>query len=511
MAIDSPKVGIRHRTAGRTKRTNSETLMPSSFEYGVAIDAGSTGSRIYLYRWPKKEFTSSQVFTKVEEQAIFSQERTPGITDSRGNGLRLLEEMVVSTKAALPSDVDPIEVPIYLGATAGMRIIDPAVQTDIMSRIRSLLSNSGFLFHDGWARIISGEEEAIYDWLAGNYLKNKDDFLTHQYGALDLGGASTQISFISPAREVQNDQRLRHHKEDTPVRISKHPLFAQSFLHYGIKQARIRYNTKIGKINPCYPSGFTDPISNISGSSNWDECLQTTADFFDDTSNCYREGNEPCLLGERRPPVVDNQTFIAMSAFFYTWDYFGLKTGTETEDLAGLRAKARVFCNLPLENQIKHYQQRIKNYPPKKITARPYYECFAAAYTYNLLSKGYGMPVQNTPIEIHFDINGTKAQWALGLMIVAASAEVPANVCSLLNIEESACLPALDANGLSWIIRGNTPKVDAFRGVNMISFAYLLMIPSIISLIVTLFFIQKGKCHGISHSKPKTICPRKVR
>ena len=85
---------------------------------------------------------SQALFTKVEEQAIFSQEKTPGITDSRGNGLRLLEEMVASTKAALPSDVDPIEVPIYLGATAGMRIIDPAVQTDIMSQIRSLQTHT---------------------------------------------------------------------------------------------------------------------------------------------------------------------------------------------------------------------------------------------------------------------------------------------------------------------------------------------------------------------------------
>merc|ERR1711935_419722 len=102
--------------------------------------------------------------------------------------------------------------------------------------------------------------------------------------------------------------------------------------------------------------------------------------------------------------------------------------------------------------------------------------------------------------------------WALGLMIVAASAEVPANVCSLFKIKESACLPALEANGLSWIVQGNTPRVDAFRDVNMVSFAYLLMIPSTILLMFALLFSQKGKCYGISHSKPKIhVCPRKVR
>ena len=34
-----------------------------------------------------------------------------------------------------------------------------------------------------------------------------------------------------------------------------------------------------------------------------------------------------------------------------------------------------------------------------------------------MLSKGYGMPVKNTPSEVYYDIHGGKVQWALGMML----------------------------------------------------------------------------------------------
>lgn len=460
--------------------------MPPGFRYGIAIDAGSSGSRIYLYRWPKTE--PSQAFTKVEEQAVFSQARTPGITANHGIGLSLLEELIDLAKSALPSDVDPSEVPVYLGATAGMRIINAAGQADIMHRIRSLLRLSGFLFRDDWARIISGEEEGVYDWLVANYLKNKGDLSTASattYGALDLGGASTQISFISAPVVGHITQKLRGQlRNGFPVRIDNmdYPLFAESFLYYGVNQARMQYdikNASVTKINPCYPTGYTDPNSNISGSSNWEECLETVATFFEHTSSCHGE-RARCLMGDiHQSHTVSNQTFIAMSAFFYTWEYLGLNTGTETDDLVELNAKAHSMCNLSQTKQMAHYQKRMKNKPSNRAIHKPYSQCFNAAYSYHLLTKGYGMPVSKTPIEIHFDINGIKVQWALGMMLV-------------------------EANQLSWIFRGSAPKLDAFGSIgyeHMVFFAYLLLIPTAILLLFTWLFSLNRKLQSFSPRK----------
>ncbi|KAL7531493.1 hypothetical protein ACHAXR_007598 [Thalassiosira sp. AJA248-18] len=281
------------------------------YGYGAAIDAGSSGSRIYLYRWrlPSNDRLASKSI-KVEQEAIFSDERTPGINDKHDIGIGMLEELVLVALAetALPPDVDPGDVPIYLGATAGMRIIDPAFEADIMSRIRSILLESRFLFRDDWARTISGEEEGAYDWLTINYLKNNGNFptsATTQYGALDLGGASTQISF--PASVLTKDL--------FPLRIDQveYPLYTQSFLHYGVDQARRQYDAKFAshtKSNPCYPTGYTNSNSGISGSSNWEECLQSVAVLFDQTQNC-----NGCWTGG--PPIADDQKFILMSAFVY--------------------------------------------------------------------------------------------------------------------------------------------------------------------------------------------------
>mmetsp|Transcript_16444 Transcript_16444/g.35542 ORF Transcript_16444/g.35542 Transcript_16444/m.35542 type:complete len:465 (+) Transcript_16444:145-1539(+) len=392
--------------------------MSSNLGYGAAIDAGSSGSRIYLYQWPKRELASG-AFTKVEREAVFSEERTPGVSDSDGTGIDLLEELVSLAKAALPSDVDPNEVPIYLGATAGMRITDSAFEADVMARIRSVLHASDFLFHDDWARTISGEEEGVYDWLVANYLKNDGNFptLTTSYGALDLGGASTQISF--PVSMQIEDQY--------PLRIDnfEYPLFTQSFLYYGVDQARMQYDSRFAsatKSNPCYPAGYKDSKTKVSGASNWEECTLSVAKLFDQPPNCSGEGQR-CLGGGgmHQLPIEDGQKFIAMSAFVYTWDFLGLNIGAETEDLNALNAKAQRVCNLTHEQQIARYQRHMELKPHNRMTTKPWSQCFNAAFSYHLLSKGYGMPVSKTPIEIYYDIDGTKVQWALGLMLVEAN------------------------------------------------------------------------------------------
>ena len=64
------------------------------------------------------------------------------------------------------------------------------------------------------ARILAGEEEGAYGWVAINYLKGTlvkdsegsgtaDPSIT--YGALEMGGASTQISFFKASQNIIAD------------------------------------------------------------------------------------------------------------------------------------------------------------------------------------------------------------------------------------------------------------------------------------------------------------------
>lgn len=67
-----------------------------------------------------------------------------------------------------------------------------------MASVRNYLSTTPFKFQDKWARVISGEEEGVFGWITVNYLAST---LVPQggttLGALDLGGASTQITFVA--------------------------------------------------------------------------------------------------------------------------------------------------------------------------------------------------------------------------------------------------------------------------------------------------------------------------
>ena len=126
------------------------------------------------------------------------------------------------------------EFPIYLKATAGMRILSTDRREDILTWIEKSFGKTAinpFNWETTYSIIASGEEEATFDWLAVNSvfgtLDNGDDSKT--YGALDLGGQSTQIAFApDPASNILAGF--------TAVRLWKttHRLFTYSLLSYGM-------------------------------------------------------------------------------------------------------------------------------------------------------------------------------------------------------------------------------------------------------------------------------------
>ena len=94
------------------------------YGYGVAIDAGSSGSRLYVYRWPtNKRQSHDDQFTKVEREAIYSEEVTPGISADNGQGIQQLQTLVNLAKTAIPANIDISTIPIYLGATGKSALV----------------------------------------------------------------------------------------------------------------------------------------------------------------------------------------------------------------------------------------------------------------------------------------------------------------------------------------------------------------------------------------------------
>ena len=130
-----------------------------------------------------------------------------------------------------------------------------------------------FLYAPRHARVISGEEEAIYGWTAVNFAKgtlipNSEGHGSVRranltYGVLEMGGASTQIGFFEPDGDVMaNLFKLQ-------IGASRHwNVYAHSFLYFGVNGAFDRLNARLyteamlnnsttttDVYNPCLPGG----------------------------------------------------------------------------------------------------------------------------------------------------------------------------------------------------------------------------------------------------------------
>ena len=181
-----------------------------------------------------------------------------------------------------------------------MRMLAPATVTSILESVRSSVKAAGFMYNPEWLRVLSGEEEGTFGWVAANALLStlRDDS-SATYGALDLGGASTQVTF-------HPDESILAGFFPLTLANSSHSLFTHSYLYYGADQARYSmYNdlitttpdqsatstsTAVTKtvINPCFPTGYTatadpnNPTVEFQGSSDWDACLAAATKLIQD-------------------------------------------------------------------------------------------------------------------------------------------------------------------------------------------------------------------------------------
>ena len=100
--------------------------------------------------------------------------------------------------------------PIVVRATAGLRLLNETQATAILRAVEAEIASSGFLVaHPNLVEIMSGVDEGIFSWFTLNFLLDRLQHLApprrvHKtVVALDLGGGSTQITFLS-ANKTKN-------------------------------------------------------------------------------------------------------------------------------------------------------------------------------------------------------------------------------------------------------------------------------------------------------------------
>lgn len=410
-------------------------------EYGIVIDSGSSRSNIYLYEWPGDKENETGIVKEVKNCRVAGDGISEMKTDSEHDEatwsafIKCLDDI----SGAIPVEKHP-KTPLFLGATAGMRLLEKKDKTSadkIMKNLREFLSAQNFNFQN--ASIISGQEEGLYGWVTVNYIM--DNFLEkniiNKYmrpeggktvGSMDLGGASTQIAF-AVADNFTGDDYLR-----VKLYGYTYNVYTHSFLCYGknevdkqILDTIVQHSSNPELIqNPCYPKGlnltmkateiYNSPCTKIPekysmeqqffmvGTGDSDECREFVRTLFDfdtcDADHCSFNGVE-------QPEVVGE--FMAYAGFFFTTRAIGGK-----EDLDTFNAAVTTFCNSSW-TQLKKEKTWISDRYLKTY-------CAAGHYVFTLLTEGYKFD-KNTWPNIHFEreIKDTSIGWSLGYMLSLSS------------------------------------------------------------------------------------------
>lgn len=346
-------------------------------QYAIIIDAGSTGSRLHLFRYINGNTPIIQdIFSESVEPGLSSFSAHP---ENAGASLKkLLDDALIQLQTR---QIDPTHVPVTVLSTAGMRLLPAVTQQTINDNVTTYL-RSHYVLAVQPAETISGKLEAVYGWLDINYLDQHFQNNTDTIGSIDVGGASVEIAFATQDTSQPNDEVSVHINNKT------YTVFAKSFLGLGLQSAFATMNTDTNA-STCYPSGYTD--SHIAtGNFNYVTC-----------SIVYNNIIANNRVAEQILPHAGQQ-FVAYSGAYFSYKFFGLDKAT---DAATATARVQNVCN-------ETWTQLHNEHPTDKYLLAV---CANTTYVMNLLYNTY--QIADSQLTVANQINQQNIDWTLGALL----------------------------------------------------------------------------------------------
>jgi Golgi nucleoside diphosphatase len=464
-------------------------------QYGLVFDAGSSGTRVYIYQWLNAEAARADddgehltELPKIKTKKDWIKKVKPGVstfgTKPEKVGPEHLKELVDFALSVVPKR-DVAQTPIFLLATAGMRLLPDNQRSAVLENICSYFQkNTKFQLPDCamHVQVIPGETEGLYGWVAANYLLggfDASDAKHHTkskntYGFLDMGGASAQIAFAPNATESEkhwNDLKLlklrRINGQELDYRV-----FVTTWLGFGANEARRRYVEKLLESysaqehevpDPCLPRGITakktgeeikpgsaelqGKDAHLIGTGMFPECLKRTYPLLEKEKAC---ADPPCLLDGVHTPNIDFNVnhFVGVSEFWHTTHgVFKDSQKKKAYDFETYQKQVEEFCSQDwksLEAGVASGKWGVK------VDVKEVEEvCFKASWLINVLHMGIGVPriglehmnsttnktealIDNAKDKGFIDafqavdkIDGKELSWTLGKIVLYASSQIP--------------------------------------------------------------------------------------
>ncbi|XP_027008513.2 ectonucleoside triphosphate diphosphohydrolase 2 [Tachysurus fulvidraco] len=421
-----------------------EIQEPPQYMYGVVLDAGSSHTTVYVYRWPADKQNGTGVVTQHSECKV----KGGGISSyagQQGAAGRSLEACLNQAMVDIPPARHHL-TPVYLGATAGMRLLNissPEKSMQVLQEVAATIKSFPFKFQT--VKILSGKEEGAYGWVTVNYLL--ENFIKYGFvgrwlnsgrqtvGALDLGGASTQITFVSKEKieDLENSMTLRLYGQD-------YSLYTHSYLCYGQNEVLRRLLAHLlttqdvtGVVHhPCYPSDHRETLNLqkvfespcitsqrpavynpetsaiVQGTGNYQHCLGNISEIFS-FQNCLFS---QCSFDGVFQPNTSG-SFMAFSAFFFTHSFMKKSTGIYISTPDHLRQAAQSVCNMT-------FVKMSKDFPEQKSYLKDY--CAVTVYIQVLMLRGYRFDDQSFPrVSFQKKAGDSSLGWSLGYMLSMSS------------------------------------------------------------------------------------------
>ncbi|PWN37032.1 uncharacterized protein FA14DRAFT_159261 [Meira miltonrushii] len=439
-------------------------------QYAIMIDAGSTGSRVHVYR-----FNFCKDSPELEDETFKMIQGGLSSFKADANGAaHSLKPLLQTAMETVPESLRSC-TPISVKATAGLRLLGADMSRNILDSVRSMLENEyPFPIADGPGRngveIMEGRDEGVFAWITVNYLLNRigsDDPASSKdvktAAVMDLGGASTQIVFepIYPS-DTQGMHPGEHVYELSNFGGKKYTLYQNSYLGYGLMEARKSINSlsylsyslahpnmvRLGSLpkggltigkedalkdtrvpSPCFAEGMDKEVEiRVPGQENeqkitmfgtaggYEACKRLVEVMMDKDAVCTKP---PCSFGGVYQPSLmtafAKSPIVALSYFYDRITPLGLNGTFKITDLVELTKKA---CSSPKEWPT-HFGDKSKSEAAKNafelLEDKPE-TCLDLTFLTTLLRLGYELD-DSRSVTIAKKLSGNELGWCLGAQL----------------------------------------------------------------------------------------------
>ncbi|PVU88232.1 hypothetical protein BB561_005963 [Smittium simulii] len=412
-------------------------------QYVLMIDAGSTGSRIHVYK-----FNNCKNRPELEDE-VFEQIK-PGLSsfgsDAEGAAKSLDVLMDIALKNIPPSLRSC--TPVSVKATAGLRLLGNNKAEQILKAIRNrFISKYPFQLakENAPISVMEGRDEGVFAWITVNYLLNTiGNTGSKTAGTFDLGGGSAQIVFEPSSKSnpgitaFPETNKVNDYKHKFNYNKLNYELYQHSYLGYGLMSAREKMLNEIvnsslldedfSAAHPCFPPHYEKTVNLISHSkpvklkglplinenqekstisssktSGFEQCLKVAQKILNVSETCTVE---PCSFSGIYQPDFNNNfdsnPFYIFSYFYDRTDPF--KLGSEFK-LSDIKKLAEKVCH--------HDYSMFKDADELKELKSESHYCLDLSYIYSLLKYGIGVSDERV-LKTARKINDAETGWCLG-------------------------------------------------------------------------------------------------